>query len=169
VVTEEGDLVKFRVRTKQRLEETATQRLLGNEHEAGETSLTKKAVESRLNNLRDVVKEFSNFGPEKEEQIRKQVEDLRQAAVDIGKWSYGSGEGGSKFKAKMKTALVEKYGEFAISLGISNEQDTELNMSPEAKLRRQQMYQREKAEELLEQLSKPKTEQQKPNLTLKKI
>jgi hypothetical protein len=43
---------------------------------------------------------------------------------------------GGKKKTKMKAAIVEKYGEYAIALGLNNEFDTELNMSPEAKLRR---------------------------------
>jgi len=36
----------------------------------------------------------------------------------------------------MKHPLIEKYGSYAIDLGIQNEMDTELNMSPEGKLRR---------------------------------
>lgn len=65
------------------------------------------------------------------------------AAQEVGKWAYGSGEGTVKTKSKMKSAVVEKYGEYAISLGINNEQDTELNTSPEAKMRRQRLYEKE--------------------------
>ena len=82
---------------------------------------------------------------------------MKAAAKDVGKWSYGSGDGGgvgAKIKAKMKNAMVEKYGEFAISLGLNNEMDTELNMSPEAKLRRQALYQKEKADEMFENFNK---------------
>jgi hypothetical protein len=36
----------------------------------------------------------------------------------------------------MKNSTIEKYGAFAIDLGINDEMNTELNMSPEGKLRR---------------------------------
>ena len=49
----------------------------------------------------------------------------------------------------MKHPLVERYGAFAIMLGINNEFDTELNMSPEGKLRRQALYEQEMAEKRL--------------------
>lgn len=40
------------------------------------------------------------------------------------------------FKSHMRHPMIEMYGAYAIDLGINNEMDTELNMSPEGKLRR---------------------------------
>ena len=39
-------------------------------------------------------------------------------------------------KSHNRHPMVEMYGAYAIDLGINNEMDTELNMSPEGKLRR---------------------------------
>jgi hypothetical protein len=46
----------------------------------------------------------------------------------------------------MKHPLIEKYGAFAINLGILNEMETDLNMSPEGKIRREALYQKDIAD-----------------------
>ena len=56
---------------------------------------------------------------------------MRDAASNITKYAIIEGT-----KTYMKHPIIERYGEFAIDLGIQNEMDTELNMSPEGKLRR---------------------------------
>lgn len=73
----------------------------------------------------------------------------------------------------MKHAIIERYGEFAINLGIQNEMDTELNMSPEGKLRRKALYQKDEAQKQFEEFSKKFKERDqdtsgKLNLTLKR-
>lgn len=72
----------------------------------------------------------------------------------------------------MKHHLIERYGEFVINLGIQNEMDTELNMSPEGKLRRKALYQKDEANKQFEEFKKKyqSTDQEtgKLNLTLKK-
>ena len=50
------------------------------------------------------------------------------------KWAVCGSTPGSK--SHMKHPMTELYGSFAINLGINNLLDTELNMSPEGKLRR---------------------------------
>ena len=72
----------------------------------------------------------------------------------------------------MKHHLIERYGEFVINLGIQNEMDTELNMSPEGKLRRKALYQKDEAnkqfEEFKKQLQSSDQGSGRLNLTLKK-
>ena len=74
-------------------------------------------------------------------------------------------------KTFMKHPLIERYGEYAIDLGIQNEMNTELNMSPEGKIRRQALHQKAQADKYFEEFSKKYKEgDQKTglNLTLKK-
>lgn len=83
----------------------------------------------------DVVKHYSNYSVEKEEEIKDHIAKLREAAHNITKYSLIEGQ-----KSFMKHESIERYGEFAINLGIQNEMDTELNMSPEGKLRRKALH-----------------------------
>jgi len=71
----------------------------------------------------------------------------------------------------MKHPLIERYGEYAIDLGIQSEMDTELNMSPEGKLRRKALHQKEVADKYFEEFSKKykgEDDNKILNLTLKK-
>ena len=71
----------------------------------------------------------------------------------------------------MKHPLIERYGEYAIDLGIQNEMDTELNMSPEGMLRRKALHQKEQADKYFEEFSKKYKggdENKTLNLTLKR-
>lgn len=43
-------------------------------------------------------------------------------------------------RSAMRHEVVERYGAYAIDLGLNNEFDTDLNMSPEGKLRRMALY-----------------------------
>lgn len=83
----------------------------------------------------DVVKHYSNYSVEKEEEIKEHILKLRDAANNVTKYSLIEGT-----KTYMKHPMVERYGEYAINLGIQNEMDTELNMSPEGKLRRKALH-----------------------------
>lgn len=80
----------------------------------------------------DVVKHYSTYSFEKEEEIRLHVEQLKKAATDTSKFRLIQQK-----KSFMKHPMIEKYGAFAINLGIMNEMETDLNMSPEGKLRRE--------------------------------
>jgi hypothetical protein len=85
--------------------------------------------------IQDVVKHYSTYNFEKQEEIKLHVESLRKAAQDTSKFRMIGVE-----KTYMKHPMIEKYGAYAIDLGIQNEMDTELNMSPEGKLRRKALY-----------------------------
>lgn len=81
---------------------------------------------------------------------------------------------GANPKNNMKHPIIEKYCDFAINLGINNEMDTELNMSPEGKLRRKALIQKEEASKYFEEFSKKRqqgeeSKEKKLNLTLKKM
>ena len=68
----------------------------------------------------------------------------------------------------MKDSVIEKYGSYAIDLGINDEMNTELNMSPEGKLRRNTLVAKEEADKRLDDFGKkqdPKDGQ--PNFSLK--
>ena len=68
----------------------------------------------------------------------------------------------------MKDAIIEKYGSYAIDLGINSEMNTELNMSPEGKLRRNTLVAKEEADKRLEDFSKkPDAKDGQLNLSLK--
>lgn len=82
--------------------------------------------------VNDLVREYSTYSYEKGEEIKQHVHELKEASYQMSKW----GLIGANSKNNMKHPMVEKYCDFAINLGINNELDTELNMSPEGKLRR---------------------------------
>jgi hypothetical protein len=70
----------------------------------------------------------------------------------------------------MRHPVVEKYGGFAINLGINTEMNTELNMSPEGKLRRQALVDKDEADKKFENFGKSPKKKGKEgelNLTLK--
>lgn len=76
------------------------------------------------------------------------------------------------FKSHNKHPMVEKYGAYAIDLGINNEMDTELNMSPEGKLRRQGLIDKDNADKYFEEFTKKYKgidKEKTLNLTLKRI
>lgn len=56
---------------------------------------------------------------------------------------------------KIKNPMVEKYLEYTINLGFQNYEDTDLNMSKEAKLRRLQLLEEE---QLVQAAEKKKAE-----------
>lgn len=64
------------------------------------------------------------------------VAELRMAAREASRWAIVGANAPGAAKSRMKHPVIERYGAFAITLGINNEFDTELNMSPEGKLRR---------------------------------
>jgi len=67
---------------------------------------------------------------EKEEDDQDHIAELRAAAFEAIKWSYlGAGNPANK-KKLMRHEAIERYGAFAIDLGLNNEFDTDLNMSP---------------------------------------
>ena len=61
---------------------------------------------------------------------------MKDASYLASKWAICGPGNPSAPKSHMKHPAIEKYGGFAINLGINNELDTELNMSPEGKMRR---------------------------------
>ena len=94
-----------------------------------EEELGPKAA-SRLTSLSAIVKDYSSFDAETKEEINDHIEVLRRAAFEATKWSYlGAGNPAAQ-KKLMRHELVERYGAFAIDLGLNNEFDTDLNMSP---------------------------------------
>ena len=64
------------------------------------------------------------------------VSELKTATFECSKWAIVGANAPGAQKNRTKHPMVEKYGSFAIMLGINNEFDTELNMSPEGKMRR---------------------------------
>lgn len=100
--------------------------------------MVKYPTNQTFNTILDVVKHYSNYSFDKEQEIKDHIAQLRDAATNVTKYSFITGD-----KTFMKHAMVEKYGEFAINLGIQNEMDTELNMSPQGKLRRKALYQQD--------------------------
>ena len=95
---------------------------------------------------------------------------MKAAANEMTKWAVcGSTPG---VKSHMKHPMVEMYGSYAIDLGINNELDTELNMSPEGKLRRKGLQDKVDADKYFEEFTKKYKGigKEKPmNLTLKRI
>ena len=68
----------------------------------------------------------------------------------------------------MRHPIIEKYGSYAIDLGINNEMDTELNMSPEGKLRRNALVAKDEADKRFEDFGKKVDPNEgKLNFTLK--
>jgi hypothetical protein len=78
------------------------------------------------------------------------------AATEASRWAIVGANNPGAPKSRTKHALVEKYGSYAIDLGINNEFDTELNMSPEGKLRRKALVQKEEADKKMDEFRKKK-------------
>ena len=93
---------------------------------------------------------------------------LRKAATDTVKWRTA----GMGSKAFMKHPDIEMYGEYAINLGIMDEMNTELNMSPEGKIRRKALYQKKEADKQFQKFSEQYMDKKgdgELNLTLKQV
>jgi len=120
---------KYRIVSRTQIETKATHQYLFKIGEA-----------QSFDTVLDVVKHYSNYSIEKEEEIKEHVQALKRASYDVSRFAIIEGN-----KTFMKHHLIERYGEFAINLGIQNEMDTELNMSPEGKLRRKALYQKDEA------------------------
>ena len=82
------------------------------------------------------------------------VAELREAAENASRWAILGNNGPGGKKNNMKNSMIEKYGSFAIDLGINNEMDTELNMSPEGKLRRKALIDKDDADKYFEEFTK---------------
>lgn len=95
---------------------------------------------------------YSNYDFEKREAVKANVENLRAAANEMTKWAVCGTTPG--VKSHMKHPMVELYGSYAIDLGINNEMDTELNMSPEGKLRRKGLQDKIEADKYFEEFTK---------------
>ncbi len=68
--------------------------------------------------MEDVVKEYSVYDLTKMEQVKQRVRDLRMAAREASKWAICGANAPNAPKNRMKHEMVEKYGEFAVELGI---------------------------------------------------
>jgi hypothetical protein len=93
---------KYRNSTRTRIETVATHKYL---KEMGGTQT--------FDTLFDVVKHYSNYSIEKEEEIKEHIEKLRKAAYEVTRFAILEGS-----KTFMKHPMIEKYGEYAINLGI---------------------------------------------------
>jgi hypothetical protein len=97
---------------------------------------------------------------------------MKAASFEASKWAI-CGPGAPNYpRSHMKHPMVEKYGGFAINLGINNEMNTELNMSPEGKMRRHALVAKDEADKKFEEFGKSPKKNQKEgelNLTLKKM
>ena len=107
------------------------------DHGVNGRSFTRK-LHSKLNpNLvTSVVDHYSTYDVSKSEAAKEFVGELKMAAREASRWGIVGAGAPNAPKNRMKHPMVEKYGAFAVELGINNEMDTELNMSPEGKLRR---------------------------------
>lgn len=121
--------------------------------------------------MNDILKDYSAYDFEKQEQIKEFVNDMRTAAREATRWAIIGANNPGAPKSRLKYPLVEIYGEYAINLGINNPDDTELNMSPEGMLRRKALRDKEQAKKKFEEFSAQKKEpkHQGLNLTLKKM
>ena len=159
---------KFRVSVKNHVETKATNSYLHKlelEYGVGHKKANKK------NTMEDIVRSYSTFNIEKSDEIKFHVNEMRDASYLASKWAI-CGPGAPNFpKSHMKHPITEKYGAFAINLGINNELDTELNMSPEGKLRRNALVAKDEADKKFEDFGKEKSKNKdgELNLTLKKI
>lgn len=118
---------KFRVRVQDNIEEKATQKFLSKQDESSKIT---------YQTINPVFKYYSNYDFDKKESTKLTIEELKVAAENASRWAILGANGPGGKKNNMKNSMIEKYGSFAIDLGINNEMDTELNMSPEGKLRR---------------------------------
>lgn len=82
------------------------------------------------------MRSYSSFTFEKSEEIKFHVREMNDASYLASKWAICGPGAPNAPKSHMKHPMIEKYGGFAINLGINNELNTELNMSPEGKMRR---------------------------------
>lgn len=72
---------------------------------------------------------------------------MRVAATDATRWTIVGANNPAAPKSRMKHPMVEKYGAMAIDIGINNEMESELNCSPEGKLRRKALKDQDEANE----------------------
>ena len=159
---------KFRVNVKRTVEKRATAGFL-KRLEAEFGAGTKQA--NKANTLEDIVRSYSSFTFEKSDEIKMHVREMKEASYMASKWAI-CGPGAPNFpKSHMRNPMVEKYGAFAINLGINNELDTELNMSPEGKLRRNALVAKDEADKKLEEFLHPKKKKNdgELNFSLKKM
>lgn len=136
---------KFFVRVKENIEEKATQTFLSRQDES------KKIT---YENINPIFKYYSNYEFEKREATKMTIAELRVAAENASRWAILGANGPGAKRNYMKHAMIEKYGAFAIDLGINNEMDTELNMSPEGKLRRKALIDKDDADKYFEEFTK---------------
>ena len=118
------------------------------------------------------MRSYSSFTCEKSEEIKFHVNEMKDASYLASKWAICGPGAPNAPKSHMRHPMIEKYGGFAINLGINNEMDTELNMSPEGKMRRQALVAKDDADKKFEDFGKPKIKKGKEgelNLTLKKM
>ena len=132
---------KFRLNVKNNIEESATGKYLHRQ-----TMLHGEKAAKLDTSFKAVVKEYSGYTFEKREEMKGQVEELRKAANEASRWAIQGPGAPNAARTRMRHAMIEKYGAYAIDLGIQNEMDTELNMSPEGKLRRKALYQKDEAD-----------------------
>ena len=123
---------------------------------------------NKVNSVNDMVRDYSSFNMEKSEQIQAFVTENRLAAFEASKWARIGAAAPNAPKSHMRHPVLEKYGSYAIDHGINNEMDTELNMSPEGKLRRNALVAKEEADKRFEEFGKkPEANDGKLNLSLK--
>jgi len=84
----------------------------------------------------EIVNKYSTYDAQKSESAKENIEEMRVAAIEASRWKIVGANNPGAPKSRLKHDMVELYGSFAVMLGINNEMDTELNMSPEGKLRR---------------------------------
>ena len=115
-----------------------------------------------------MVRDYSSYNFEKSEEIQHNVAENRAAAFEASKWARLGAAAPNAPKSRMKDAIIEKYGAYAIDLGINSEFNTELNMSPEGKLRRKTLVDKEEADKRLDDFGKkPEPKEGQLNLSLK--
>ena len=109
---------------------------------------------------------------DKKEEIEDLVCEVRDASYKAVRWSYlGAGNPANR-KKEGRHEDVERYGAFAIDLGLNDELNTDLNMSEAGRLRREDLNRKADAKSKFEQYAakfrggeeKKSTE---PGLTLK--
>lgn len=79
-----------------------------------------------------IVNYYSSFNKEKSATVASHVDELQDAAQNVGRWIRDE----AAFRKRQQDFLVECYAEFAIDLGINSLENTELNMSDAARMRR---------------------------------
>ena len=79
------------------------------------------------------------------------VISLKKAAYEASKWAIIGAFAPNAPKSRMRHPIVERYGAYAIDLGLNDELNTELNMSPEGKLRRDALNDKDLADKRFEE------------------